>query len=163
MSTLYLITGPAGVGKSTISKKLAEEKEKSILIEGDDIYHMVISGYVPAWKENNHLDLFWKNVSDLIRNGLEANYDVVFNYIINYKDYERLKREFSQYEIVFKVLITSKEELLRRDKLRKEECRMNDRCLILLDKFIKQYHDSPFIIDTTFLTVSDTVKLIKEG
>lgn len=162
MSTLYLITGPAGVGKSTLSKRLAEEKEKSILIEGDDIYHMVISGYVPAWKENNHLDLFWKNVSGLIKNGLETNYDVIFNYIINYKDYERLKKEFSKYNIVFKVLITSKEELLRRDKLREESARMNERCLVLLDKFIKQYEKSPFIIDTTSLTISDTVKLIKE-
>lgn len=31
---LYIITGPAGVGKSTISKKIAESKKKSVLIEG---------------------------------------------------------------------------------------------------------------------------------
>ena len=43
---LYIITGPAGVGKSTISKKIAESKKKSVLIEGDDIYHHVIGGYV---------------------------------------------------------------------------------------------------------------------
>lgn len=46
MNKLYLITGPAGVGKSTISKLLAKKLDKSILIEGDDIYHMVISGYI---------------------------------------------------------------------------------------------------------------------
>ena len=39
---LYIITGPAGVGKSTVSKMLAETKVKSALIEGDDIYHQVI-------------------------------------------------------------------------------------------------------------------------
>lgn len=39
MTTLYIITGPAGVGKSTISKKIAISKERSALIEGDDIYH----------------------------------------------------------------------------------------------------------------------------
>ena len=33
---LYIITGPAGVGKSTISKKIAESKKKSVLIEGDE-------------------------------------------------------------------------------------------------------------------------------
>ena len=88
MNKLYLITGPAGDGKSTISKLLAEKLDKSILIEGDDIYHMVISGYVSAWKPNNHLELFWKNIISLIQNGLENGYDVVFNYIINKKDYE---------------------------------------------------------------------------
>jgi len=33
---LYIITGPAGVGKSTISRKIAEDLEKSVLLEGDD-------------------------------------------------------------------------------------------------------------------------------
>ena len=54
MPKLYVITGPAGVGKSTISKKLAEISSKSALVEGDDIYHQVISSYAPAWKEGNH-------------------------------------------------------------------------------------------------------------
>ena len=54
MPNLYIITGPAGVGKSTISKKIKKKKKKSALIEGDDIYHQVIGGYVQAWKEVNH-------------------------------------------------------------------------------------------------------------
>ena len=56
MTNLYIITGPAGVGKSTISRELAKKKSKSVLIEGDDIYHQVVGGYVQAWKEGNHLD-----------------------------------------------------------------------------------------------------------
>lgn len=46
MPNLYIITGPAGVGKSTISRKIAELKNKSVLIEGDDIYHHVVGGYI---------------------------------------------------------------------------------------------------------------------
>ena len=138
MNKLYLITGPAGVGKSTISKLLAEKLNKSILIEGDDIYHMVISGYVQAWKPNNHLELFWKNIISLIQNGLENGYDVVFNYIINRKDYELLKDKFKEYNIIFKVLLVSEEELLRRDKLRDLSCRMNERCLALLNNLKKR-------------------------
>lgn len=48
MTNLYIITGPAGVGKSTISKKIAKLRNKSALIEGDDIYHQVVGGYVQA-------------------------------------------------------------------------------------------------------------------
>lgn len=58
MTTLYIIIGFAEVRKSTISKKIAISKERSALIEGDDIYHQVIGGYVPAWKQGNHLDIF---------------------------------------------------------------------------------------------------------
>ena len=61
MNKLFLITGPAGVGKTAISKELSKRFSKTILIEGDDIYHMVKNGYVSPWKKGNHLDLFWKN------------------------------------------------------------------------------------------------------
>lgn len=160
MNKLYLITGPAGVGKSTISKALAERLNKSVLIEGDDIYHMVISSYVPAWKPGNHLELFWENVISLIKNSLEEGYDVVFNYIINKEDYLMLKKEFENYQVIFKVLIVDEEELLRRDKLRKEENRMNERCLVLLNNFIKQDFDKEFILDSTNLNIKETIERI---
>ena len=83
MSNLYIITGPAGVGKSTISRRIAESKNKSALIEGDEIYHQVVGGYVQAWKEGNHLDVFWKVCISTIRIYLENGYDVIFNYIKN--------------------------------------------------------------------------------
>ena len=35
MANLYIITGPSGVGKSTISKRISNLKAKSALIEGD--------------------------------------------------------------------------------------------------------------------------------
>lgn len=43
MNKLYIITGPAGVGKSTISNKLAESLSKSALIEGNTIYNSFIT------------------------------------------------------------------------------------------------------------------------
>ena len=49
MASIYIITGPAGVGKSTVSKGIAEKLERSVLLEGDDFYHLVIGGYVQAW------------------------------------------------------------------------------------------------------------------
>ena len=41
MPNLYVITGPAGVGKSTVSKKLAQNLSKSALIEGDEIVESI--------------------------------------------------------------------------------------------------------------------------
>ena len=102
---LYLITGPAGVGKSTISKRIAELSNKSVLLEGDDFYHQVISSYKPAWVEGNHLDVFWKVVKDTIKIYLENGYDVIFNYIIGEEDYLKLKEEFKDYTTKFVILL----------------------------------------------------------
>ena len=77
MANLYVITGPAGVGKSTISKEIAQSKTKSVLIEGDEIYSQVIGGYISAWKEGKHLEVFWKICLDMIDTYLSAGYDVV--------------------------------------------------------------------------------------
>lgn len=158
---IYLITGPAGVGKSTISKLIAENLEKSVLIEGDDIYHLVAGkSYTPAWKEGNHLDFFWDNVFDLIENSLSKGYDVIFNYILNKKDVERMKNYFSEEKIKFIVLLVDEKTILERDKLRPEDCQMKERCLILLDNMKNAGFDKNNIIDTSNLTIDETYKII---
>ncbi len=93
MNKLYVITGPAGVGKSTISKEIAKNKSKSVLIEGDEIYAQVIGGYVPMWKEGNHLEVFWQICLNNIETYLKAGYDVVFNYIIPPKTFNKIKND----------------------------------------------------------------------
>lgn len=67
INKLYIITGPAGVGKSTISNKLAESLPKSVLIEGDTIYNFFITDRIKPWQENAPLNLFWNNCIYLIK------------------------------------------------------------------------------------------------
>ena len=135
MSNLYVITGPAGVGKTTISKKLAENKSKSVLIEGDQIYSQVIGSYVSAWKEGNHLDVFWKICLDMIDTYLSAGYDVVFNYIITLNSYIKIKERFKNYTTKFVVLLVDEKTILERDRQRPIDCQMNERCIVLLNNF----------------------------
>ena len=161
MSNLYIITGPAGVGKSTISRKLAENSNKSALIEGDDIYHQVIGGYIQAWKEGNHLETFWKVCLNTIDTYLQDGYDVVFNYIINPENIEAIKNKFNNYNIKFVVLLVDENTLLLRDKERPEDCQMKDRCIILLNSFKDKNYNTNNILDTSNLSIEDTVTLIE--
>ena len=121
MPSLYIITGPAGVGKSTVSKKLAQNLSKSALIEGDEIYHQVIGGYIPAWKEGNHLQTFWKVCINIVKSYLKDGFDVVFNYIVTPENLALLKNEFKNYTIKFIVLLVDESTLLLRDKERPED------------------------------------------
>ena len=153
---LYIITGPAGVGKSTISKRLATLKEKSVLIEGDDIYGQVIGSYVSAWKEGNHLDVFWKVCIDMINTYIENGYDVVFNYIVTPDVLKKIKERFSRFKFV--ILITDEDELLKRDLLRPEDCRMRERCVVLLNNFKNNNYDKDYMLDITKLSVDEVIE-----
>ena len=153
---LYIITGPAGVGKSTISKRLATLKEKSVLIEGDDIYGQVIGSYVSAWKEGNHLKVFWKVCIDMINTYLEEGYDVVFNYIVTPENLKLLKEKFSSFKFV--ILITDEDELLKRDLLRPEDCRMRERCVVLLNNFKNNNYEQDYTLDITNLSVDGVIE-----
>ena len=162
-STLFIITGPAGVGKSTISKKLASVRKKSALIEGDDIYNQVVGSYVYPWLDGNHLDIFWKicfnNISTYLNNG----YDVVFNYIIEPEDLDMLKNMFKDYNFKFVVLLVDEETLLKRDKLRPIDSQMNERCIELLNGFKEYNYDEKYIIDTSKSDIDSIVNIIENN
>ena len=163
MSNLYIITGPAGVGKSTISRRIAESKNKSALIEGDEIYRQVVGGYVQAWKEGNHLDTFWKICLSSIETYLEDGYDVIFNYIVNPENVEVIKNKFKNYTIKFVVLVVDEKILLLRDKERPEDYQMKERCITLLNNFKNRNYNINNILDTTNLSIEETVNLIQNN
>ena len=163
MPNLYVITGPAGVGKSTVSKRLAQNLSKSALIEGDEIYHQVIGGYIPAWKEGNHLQTFWKVCINIVRSYLEDDFDVVFNYIVTPENLALLKNEFKNYTIKFIVLLVDESTLLLSDKERPENCQMKERCITLLNNFKNRNYNINNILDTTNLSIEETVNLIQNN
>ena len=160
MNKLYIITGPAGVGKSTVSRCVAEKLEKSVLIEGDDIYNQFVGGRISPWKKEAPLELFWDNCIYLINKYLEHGYDVVFNYIIHKDRLEKIKSEIYNCELKFKLLLADEGTLLERDKIRPEDCRMNERCLVLLKEFINDNYDEKNVLNTSKLTIEETVDRI---
>jgi len=163
MPNLYIITGPAGVGKSTVSKKLAENKNKSVLIEGDEIYHHVVGSYVPAWKKGNHLELFWNICFDMINTYLSAGYDVVFNYIVTLDAYDKIKERFKKYNTKFVVLVVDEKTILLRDKQRSEDFQMKERCITLLNNFKNTQYEKDYFLDTTTLSIQETIDIIENN
>ena len=160
MPNLYIITGPTGVGKSTVSQELAKRSNKSALIEGDFIYAQVIGGYVSAWKEGNHLDVFWEICLNTIETYLSYGYDVVFNYIITPSIITKMQDRFKEYNTKLVILLTDEETILKRDSQRPEDCQMKERCIILLNSFKSKNYNTQNILDTTNLSVDETVDII---
>lgn len=160
---LYLITGPAGVGKSTISNAIANKLKKSVLIEGDDIYNFFVGGRISPWLEDAPLDLFWDNCVYLINSYLKSGYDVVFNYIISPQQFNNIKNKFKDYKLIFKVLLVDEDTIIKRDKERPIDCQMGERSLMLLKEFINSNYDDKYILNTTSLTVEETTEIIMKN
>jgi cytidylate kinase len=75
--TIYIVSGPCGVGKSTDSKELSRNLKHTALIAGDDIMSMIEEGYEMPWEE--WLSITWKNILSLTRNFVQHDLNVVID------------------------------------------------------------------------------------
>ncbi|QHZ47029.1 AAA family ATPase [Bacillus sp. NSP9.1] len=167
MKKMYIISGPAGAGKSTISKRLAEQFDGSAYIEGDLISDMVISGYRPPWESEESLALTWENIADVSINFIQANKTTVIDYVAFPEEVETLSEKVygavKDADIFYVVLWVEKDELLRRDALRMKEYQMGARCLALADEFKRKGIDERFLYDITNIGIPDILSNIKEN
>ena len=73
-----MINGPAGVGKTTISRKLATFGENSACIHGDDFKGYIINRNMEAVETG----LGYKNGATVASNFVNGGYDlVIFDYV----------------------------------------------------------------------------------
>lgn len=161
MAKIYIITGPAGVGKTTVTNMLSERLGKCAVLEGDEIYHQVVGGTKP-WLEGNHLDVMWKNIINLSRNYLDAGIDVVLNYIV-YKDrLEQVVEALAQHEIHFIVLMANAKTVSERDESRREDAQVH-RVEIHIKKFSEQGYSEKCFLNTENKLIEEEIDEILSG
>lgn len=151
MQTVYIISGPAGVGKSTTSSALVGALKNSAHISGDDISHMHVSGRQNPWESKSELSLIWNNILSLTQNFILNGIDVVIDYVTFPDEAHWLKDKLKELteNVIYVVLWTDHETLLKRDKLRLPEHQMGERCLILIEEFKESGLKNKHLLDTS--------------
>ncbi|MBH0174285.1 AAA family ATPase [Fictibacillus sp. 23RED33] len=162
--TVYLLSGPAGVGKSTTAIELVKSLSNSAYLSGDDISHMHINGRKKPWQSEQEHDLIWNNILHLTRNFIDHGCDVVIDYITFPKDAAWLKLLFDKSNVIIKyvVLWADEQTLVKRDALRDAEEQMGERCLILFHEFLNSRLDSKHLLHTSLLTPKDLQQVVQE-
>jgi gluconate kinase len=142
---VYLISGPLGVGKSTVCKSLANAMKQCALIEGDLLLHLYRGDTEPPWEER--LRLAWLNIVAVTRNLLRHRLDVVIDFVVE-DELEWFRSQLSDLEVTlhYTVLHAEPETLMARLRERGDEQYIN-RSLFLLNKLMASPGNEPYMLD----------------
>ena len=161
---VYIISGPPGVGKSTVSKELAYSFDKSAVIEGDMIYLMIKSGLVAPWEDDGfYMNLFWDNIISLTNNFLDRGITVVIEYVIFEDQLKKIAAFLKEKRIKLKycVLMAQEETLKDRDSSRKEIEKTGDLSIQARNEFLSKKIDKNHLLYTDDLDIKETAQIIK--
>lgn len=163
MQTVYILSGPAGVGKSTTSSSLVSTLSNSAYISGDDVSHMHVSGRQMPWESKSESSLIWNNILSLTQNFIQSGIDVVIDYVTFPAEASWLKDKLKGLteNVIYVVLWTDPETLLKRDQLRLPEHQMGERCLSLIKEFKESVLNHKYLLDTSRKNV-DAIPLVIE-
>jgi gluconate kinase len=159
--TIYILSGPCGVGKSTLAKELARNLKKSALIKGDDFLSMYEEGSAPPWDEQ--LIIMWKNILSLTQTFIQHDFHVIIDTVVE-DELEWFCKHFAHLnlDIKYVVLLADEEKLIERLNKRGDKY-LIERTLFLLNKLETTLANAPYIYDTTDKqpadVLSDIIKL----
>lgn len=165
---ICLITGPAGVGKTTVANALAKEFPKTARINVDELRHCIIRGKVhpfPSTEEAEHqLRLAIKNAASLAKNYNDAGFHVFIDDVV--ADSEKLTMYLELtvgYQLRIFLLICDQRCLIARDSGRKEEEQMGARSLELSTQFLERDEEHRWLkIDTSKHSIQETLEAIRQ-
>ncbi len=166
---IIVITGSPGTGKTTTASIVAKESDmnRSVHMHTDDFFHYLSKGAIPPHLPESNgqnwvvIEAFLEAAKRYARGG----YDVIVDGIVGpwfLEPWKALVQE--DYEVHYIVLRASKEETMRRAVERSKLDRKTN--IELVETMWEQFSNlgvyESNVIDTTTLTIKDTVSAIKE-
>ena len=163
MATVYILSGPAGVGKSTTANALAKALPSSSLISGDVVSWMHKNGREKPWLSENEVALIWDNILSIAKNFLVRDIDVVIDYVTFPKQAEWFAKNVQSFncEVRYVVFMCDAQTLIERDQQRAPAYQMGNRCVELIEEFKVAHGPAQFILDTTTISTDELPIVLK--
>lgn len=170
---VFIITGPAGAGKSTVSRALCERFDRCAHIDVDQVrWRFLISGYVPPEgralpeqreEARRQRALATLNATALARNFVSAGFRAVIDDVLETAaELDDYLGELSGLDVAFVTLLPDAAALRSRDEGRPEEQRMGERAEELRQIIAANGEARGVRLDTSGLSVDETVAAMLE-
>lgn len=163
---ICLITGPAGVGKSTITELLVKKFTKTALVDVDYIRHTIKNGYKKPYPHTRETEkqifLAAENAIALAKNFNDAGFSVAIDDVVmGEKKLNYYLKQTKGYNFFAFLLMCDKNILRQRDKGRPKGEQMGARALQLHEKFTKRLKENKWtVINTNNKTQKETLREI---
>jgi gluconate kinase len=159
LPAVYLISGPLGVGKSTVSKLLADTMKQCALIEGDLLLHIFRGETEPPWEKR--LELAWLNIAAVTRHLLREGLDVAIDFVVE-DELPWFRDQLADLgaALRYAVLYAEPDTLSARLHQRGDEQYIN-RSLFLRNKLMASPANEPFLLDANVKRPDELAEEIK--
>jgi 2-phosphoglycerate kinase len=145
--TIYLVSGPLGVGKSTVSREIAHKIPRCALIEGDHLLHVFKREPIPEWEER--LNLAWLHIASVTRNLIQRGCHVVIDFVVE-DELEWFLQQVSDLEVTVKYVVMLADEQTLQQRLRQRgDSELLNRSLFLLNKLGSASINEPYLRDAS--------------
>lgn len=123
---------------------------------------MIVGGHLPPWKDENQDNLTWQNITELTKNFLDFDLDVVIDAVVFPDKVKSLLDSIGRGNVISKyvILLADRSSLLQRDGERTES--MGERCLVLLEEFSFLKPKPRNYLDTTSKSPEQIVRMIMQ-
>jgi len=158
MQQVIILNGPAGVGKTSVGKLLAQKSENSVCISGD-----ALKDFIVRKTDTVKGRLGYKNGASLIYNFLNAGYElVIFEYVFpSKKQIEYFLEELKVDVPVFLYTLWAPLEVVKeREARRIERASLGEQVIKCHEELASNLNGLGQIIHTDQLAIEDVVENI---